>query len=78
MLLDEGRMAHQMSSERRSHYRNDNVDQNFDTYSMEYTFQDGSKLFVNGRTIPGCKTEFASYAHGTKALPSFPHPASRC
>ena len=50
------------------HYRGDNVDQNFDTYSMEYTFDDGAKLFVNGRTIPGCYQEFASYAHGTKGL----------
>ena len=50
------------------HYRDDNVDQNFDTYSIEYTFSDGTKLFVNGRTIPGCHSEFASYAHGTKGL----------
>ena len=50
------------------HYRGDSVDQNFDTYSMEYTFDDGTKLFVNGRTIPGCYQEFASYAHGTKGL----------
>lgn len=50
------------------HYRGDDVDQNFDTYSMEYTFDDGAKLLVNGRTIPGCYQEFASYAHGTKGL----------
>ena len=50
------------------HYRGDSVDQNFDTYSMEYTFEDGAKLFVNGRTMPGCKREFASYAHGSKGL----------
>ena len=50
------------------HYRGDSVDQNFDVYSMEYTFEDGAKLFVNGRTIPGCYQEFASYAHGTKGL----------
>ena len=50
------------------HYRGENVDQNFDTYSIEYTFKDGTKLFVNGRTIPGCKTEFASYAHGSKGV----------
>ena len=48
------------------HYRGDNVDQNFDSYSIEYTFGDGTKLLVNGRTIPGCHQEFASYAHGTK------------
>lgn len=50
------------------HYRGEMVDQNFDTYNIEYTFRDGAKLFVGGRTIPGCHTEFASYAHGTKGL----------
>lgn len=50
------------------HYRGEMVDQNFDSYGIEYTFDDGTKLFVDGRTIPGCKNEFASYAHGTKGL----------
>lgn len=50
------------------HYRGDNVDQNFDTYAVEYTFEDGTKLFMDGRTMPGCHSEFASYAHGTKGL----------
>jgi len=50
------------------HYRGDDVDQNFDTYSIEYTFEDGARLFVNGRTIPGCHSEFASYAHGSKGM----------
>lgn len=50
------------------HYRGDFIDQNFDSYAMEYTFADGTKLFVDGRTMPGCKNEFASYAHGTKGL----------
>ncbi|WP_153557059.1 Gfo/Idh/MocA family oxidoreductase [Roseimaritima sediminicola] len=48
------------------HYRGENVDQNFDVYGIEYTFKDGAKLMVDGRTIPGCKQEFASYAHGSK------------
>jgi hypothetical protein len=48
------------------HYRGDKVDQNFDTYSIEYTFPDGAKLFYSGRCMPGCHNEFASYAHGTK------------
>ncbi len=48
------------------HYRGDDVDQNFDNYAIEYTFADGAKLFVDGRTVPGCKQEFASFAHGTK------------
>jgi len=42
------------------------IDQNFDSYSIEYSFADGSTLTVNGRTIPGCHQEFATYAHGTK------------
>lgn len=50
------------------HYRGDNVDQNFDNYSVEYTFADGAKLFFYGRCIPGCHDQFASYAHGTKGL----------
>ena len=48
------------------HYRLDYVDQNFDSYSVSYTFADGTKLQLEGRTMPGCKTEFASYAHGSK------------
>jgi predicted dehydrogenase len=48
------------------HYRGHNIDQNFDVYSVEYTFPDGAKLLLEGRTIPGCYQEFASYAQGTK------------
>jgi len=48
------------------HYRGNSVDQNFDTYSVEYTFADGTKLFLYGRCIEGCHDEFASYAHGSK------------
>ncbi len=48
------------------HYRGNNVDQNFDTYAVEYTYPDGTKLFYYGRQMPGCHNEFASYAHGTK------------
>jgi len=42
------------------------VDQNFDTYSVEYTFADGSKIYFNGRCITGCHNNFSSYIHGTK------------
>lgn len=48
------------------HYREDYVDQNFDTYSVEYTFDDGTKFFLEGRTMPGAHSEFATYAHGTR------------
>ncbi len=53
------------------HYRLDYVDQNFDNYSIEYTFADGTKLLVNGRTIPGCHQEFATYVHGAKGSAVF-------
>jgi predicted dehydrogenase len=46
------------------HYREGHVDQNFDSYSVEYTFGDGTKLLLEGRTREGCHQEFASYAHG--------------
>jgi hypothetical protein len=42
------------------------VDQNFDTYSVEYTFADGTKFFFDGRCMPGCYDNFSSYIHGTK------------
>ncbi len=54
------------------HYKTDRkdgldfVDQNFDSYSVEYTYPDGSKLFFNGRNMIGCTNDFASYVHGTK------------
>jgi predicted dehydrogenase len=48
------------------HYRRDSLDQNFDTYSVEYTYPDGTKLFFDGRNMAGCRDEFASYAHGSK------------
>jgi predicted dehydrogenase len=48
------------------HYRGDDVDQNFDSYSVEYTFADGTKLMLEGRTIPNCKRQFSSFVHGSK------------
>jgi predicted dehydrogenase len=48
------------------HYRGDNIDQNFDSYTVEYTFADEAKLYLHGRNMPGCYGEFASHAHGTK------------
>ncbi|REJ96967.1 MAG: gfo/Idh/MocA family oxidoreductase [Planctomycetota bacterium] len=63
------------------HYREDYVDQNFDVYSVEYTFDDGAKLIVNGRNMPGCDNEFASYAHGTSGaavISTAAHTPARC
>jgi predicted dehydrogenase len=48
------------------HYRDEAVDQNLDSYGVEYTYPDGTKLFYYGRQMSGCHGEFASYAHGTK------------
>ena len=53
------------------HYRKtrdgqDLVDQNFDNYSVEYTFADGTKFFFDGRCIEGAHGQFSSYVHGTK------------
>ena len=50
------------------HYRGESVDQNFDTYSVEYTYPDGTKLFYFGRNMSGADRGFASYAHGTKGV----------
>ena len=63
------------------HYRGDHVDQNFDSYSGEYTFEDGTKLILNGRTMPGCHQEFASYAQGTKGsavISTASHSPAKC
>jgi predicted dehydrogenase len=62
-------------------YRSGEVDQNFDHYSIEYTFPDGTKLFLNSRYMPGCREEFASYAHGTKGsavISTFMHTPAKC
>ena len=51
------------------HYREPKasyVDQNFDTYSVEYTFADGAKMFMDGRCMDGCNEIYSSYVHGTK------------
>jgi predicted dehydrogenase len=45
--------------------------QNFDTYSIEYTFADGAKALVTGRYIPKCYTDFATFVHGTKCAAQF-------
>jgi predicted dehydrogenase len=63
------------------HYRGDYVDQNFDSYSTEFTFADGSKLLMEGRTVEGCHDEFASYAHGGKGsaiISTAGHAPARC
>jgi predicted dehydrogenase len=63
------------------HYRGDAVDQNFDNYSVEYTYPDGARLLFTARYISGCHDEFASYAHGTKGsavISTFIHTPGKC
>ncbi len=50
------------------HYRGDSVDQNFDNYSVEYVFPDGTNLFMFGRCINGCENRFSGYIRGSKGL----------
>jgi predicted dehydrogenase len=62
-------------------YRGKAVDQNFDHYAIEYTFADGTKLFVGARNMRDCHQEFASYAHGTKGsavISTLVHTPAKC
>ncbi|MEO6809794.1 MAG: Gfo/Idh/MocA family oxidoreductase [Isosphaeraceae bacterium] len=63
------------------HYRGDCIDQNFDTYSVEYTYGDGAKFFLEGRNMPGCDQEFASFIHGSKGtavISTSAHTPAKC
>jgi hypothetical protein len=53
------------------HYRDDWVDQNFDSYTVEYTFPDGTKLMWQSGNMQGTQTQFMTQAHGTKGLAIF-------
>jgi predicted dehydrogenase len=59
------------------HYRDSGdavyVDQNFDSYAVEYSFDDGAKLFFDGRCMTGCKEIYSSFAHGTKGMAVVSH-----
>ena len=62
-------------------HRGNCVDQNFDHYDVEYTFADGTKLFLYTRAMAGCHGEFASYAHGTKGsavISTHMHTPAKC
>src|SRR5690606_32722265 len=47
------------------HFRGDAIDQNFDNYAVEYTFADGAKFHLYGRTMDGCRDDFNSFAHAS-------------
>jgi predicted dehydrogenase len=44
------------------------VDQNFDSYAVEYTFEDGSKFYMDGRCNSGAHPMYFSHVHGTKGM----------
>jgi len=44
------------------------VDQNFDVYSVEYTYSDGTKFFFDGRCMKGCEEIYTSCLQGTKGM----------
>jgi predicted dehydrogenase len=44
------------------------VDQNFDSYSIEYTFADGAKFYMDGRCINGTQPIYNSWVHGSKGI----------
>ena len=48
------------------HYRGNSVDQNFDNYSVEYTFEDGAKFLMDGRCMIGSEPRYYSFVHGSK------------
>jgi len=45
--------------------------QNLDTYSMEYTFPDGTTALVSNRNVGNCYNDFATFVHGTKRAAQF-------
>jgi len=44
------------------------IDQNFDTYSVEYIFADGCRFLMDGRCMAGCNDIYSSYVHGSKGV----------
>ncbi len=52
------------------HYREDYVDQNFDAYSVEYTFADGAKLFMNADFKPVANRNSPAMLMAAKVSPS--------
>ena len=45
--------------------------QNLDSFSVEWTFADGTKATDVVRYLPNCHNEFATYIHGTKRAAQF-------
>ena len=45
--------------------------QNLDSFSVEWTFADGTKAYDVVRYLPNCYNEFATFIHGTKCAAQF-------
>jgi hypothetical protein len=45
--------------------------QNLDSFSVEWTFADGTKAYDVVRYLPNCHNEFATYVHGTRCAAQF-------
>jgi len=52
-------------------FNNKSVGQIFDTYSIEYTFADGTKALAIARYVPNTFYDFATYVHGAKCGAQF-------
>lgn len=48
------------------HYKGRISDQNFDVYSVEYTFADGVKFFYESRLTSNCRQHFGVHGQGSK------------
>ena len=73
LLLDERRLAGAGPGVRRPALSRHYVDQNFDTYGVEYTFADGTRFIMEGRCMDGCAEIYDSFAHGTKGTAIISH-----
>jgi predicted dehydrogenase len=51
--------------------KSNDCSQNLHTYSIEYTFPDGTKALVNSRAMQNCYNDFATFVHGTKCGAQF-------
>jgi predicted dehydrogenase len=51
--------------------RSEDLGQNIDIYSMEYTFADGTKALCGFRRMNKTRSEFATFIHGTRCAAQF-------
>ncbi|PAW63050.1 MAG: hypothetical protein B9S36_05475 [Verrucomicrobiia bacterium Tous-C2TDCM] len=52
-------------------FNNTDKGQNLDSYSVEWTFADGTKAYDYVRYIPKCHNDFATYIHGSEKAAQF-------